>query len=93
MSQCHCVHHKSHNKLPSIEPRPQRCRFIALCSLWERRKLHNEELNNLYCSHNTVRVMISGIIRWARHVARMGERRDVYGVLVGKPEGETTWET
>ena len=39
----------------------------------EWRKLHNEELNDLYCSPNIVRVMKSGIIRWAGHVARMGE--------------------
>ena len=44
--------------------------------------LYNEQLNDLYCSHSTVRV------RWAGHVARMGERRGVYRVLVGKPEGK-----
>ena len=46
----------------------------------EWRKLHNEELNNLYSSPN--------IVRWAGHVARMGEGRGVYRVLVGKPEGK-----
>jgi hypothetical protein len=50
----------------------------------EWRKLHNEELNDLYCSPNIVRVIKSKRIRWARHVAPMGERRDVYRVLVGK---------
>ena len=54
----------------------------------EWRKLHNEELNDLYCSPNSVRVIKSRRMRWARHVARMGERRGVYRVLVGKPEGE-----
>jgi len=53
----------------------------------EWRKLHNEELNDLYCSPNTVRVMKSRM-RWAVHIARMGKRRGVYGVLVGKPEGK-----
>ena len=41
------------------------------------RKLHNEELNDLYCSPNIVRVIKSRRIRWAGHVARMGERRGV----------------
>jgi len=54
----------------------------------EWRKLHNKELNNLYSSPNIVRVMKSRGIRWAGHVARMGERRGVYRVLVGKPEGK-----
>jgi len=52
------------------------------------RKLHNEELNDLYCSPNIVRVIKSRVMRWARHVARMGERRGAYRVLVGKPEGK-----
>jgi hypothetical protein len=50
---------------------------------WEWRKLHNEELNNLYSSA-IVRVIKSRRMRWAGHVARMGKRRDVYRVLVGK---------
>ena len=54
----------------------------------EWRKLHNEELNDLYCSPNIVRVIKSRRIQWAGHVACMGERRGVYRVLVGKPEGK-----
>ena len=58
----------------------------------EWRRLNNEELNDLYCSSNIVRVTKSRRMRWAGHVARMGERRGVYSDLVGKPEGkETTW--
>ena len=53
----------------------------------EWRKLHNEELNDPYCSPNIVRV-IKSRMRRARHEARMGERRGVYRVLVGKPEGK-----
>ena len=49
--------------------------------------LHNEELNDLYFSRNIVRVIKSRKIRWAGHVARIGERRGVYRVLVGTPEG------
>jgi len=52
----------------------------------EWRKIHNEELNDLYCSPNTVRVIKPKRMRWEGHVACMGERRGVYGVLVGKPE-------
>ena len=54
----------------------------------EWRKLHNEELNDLHSSPNIVRVIKSRRMRWAGHVARMGERRGVYRLLVGKPEGK-----
>jgi hypothetical protein len=54
----------------------------------EWRKLHNEELNDLYFSHNIFRVITSRRIRGAGHVAYMGERRGVYRVLVGKPQGK-----
>jgi hypothetical protein len=53
----------------------------------EWRKLLKEELNNLYCSPNTVRLNKSKRMRWVVHVARLGERVGVYRVLVGKPEG------
>jgi len=54
----------------------------------DRRKLHNEELNDLYSSSNIVRVIKSRRMRWAGHVVRMGERRDLHRMLVGKPEGK-----
>ena len=54
----------------------------------EWRELHNEELNDLYCSPNIVWVIKSRRLGWAGHVARIGERRGVYWVLVGKPEGK-----
>jgi len=52
-------------------------------------KGHNEELNALYSSPNIVWVIKKSRMRWAVHVARMGERRGVYRVLVGKPEGKS----
>ena len=54
----------------------------------EWRKLRNEELKGLYSSPNIVRVIKSRRMRWAGHVARMGEGRGVYRALVGKPEGK-----
>jgi len=54
----------------------------------EWRKLHNEELNDLYSSPSIVHVIKSRRMRWAVQVARMGERRGIYRVLVGKPEGK-----
>jgi hypothetical protein len=57
---------------------------IEMTGEW--RKLHNEELNDLYSLPNIVRVVKSRRMRWAGDVARMGEDRGVYRVLVGKPE-------
>jgi hypothetical protein len=54
----------------------------------EWRKLYNEELDDLYCSPNIVRVIKSRRMRWVGHVASMAEGRGVYRVLVGKPEGK-----
>ena len=54
----------------------------------EWRKLHNEELNDLYCSLNIVRMIKSRTMRWSEQVALMGENRAVYRVLEGKPEGK-----
>jgi hypothetical protein len=58
----------------------------------EWRKLHNEELNDLYCSPNIIQIMKSRKMRRAGHVARMEERRGVHRVLVGKPEGKNHLE-
>jgi hypothetical protein len=57
----------------------------------EWRKLHNEELHDLYSSLTIVRVIKSRRMRWVGHVARMGVGRGVYRVLVGKPEGKKHW--
>jgi hypothetical protein len=51
------------------------------------RKLLNEELHNLYSSPSIIRIINSRRMRWAGHVARIGEKRNVYRLLVGKPEG------
>jgi hypothetical protein len=53
----------------------------------EWRKLHNEELHDSYSSPSIIRVIKSSRMRWAGHVARMGEKRNVYRLLVGKQEG------
>jgi hypothetical protein len=50
-----------------------------------RRKLHNEELRDLYSSPSIIRIIKSRRMRWVGHVARMG-RRNAYGILMGKPE-------
>jgi len=59
----------------------------------EWRRLHNEELNDLYSSPNIVRVIKSRRMSWAGHVARMGEEKGMYRLLLGKPGKETTGET
>jgi hypothetical protein len=51
------------------------------------RKLHNEELHGLYSTPSIITVIQSRRMRWAGHVARMGEVRNAYSILVGKPEG------
>jgi hypothetical protein len=51
------------------------------------RKLNNEELHGLYSSSGIVRVIKERRMRWVRHVARMGEVKDAYNILVGRPEG------
>jgi hypothetical protein len=52
------------------------------------RKLHNKELHNLYSLPSIIRIIMSRRIGWAGHVAQMGEKRNVYRLLVGKPEGK-----
>jgi hypothetical protein len=52
------------------------------------RKLHNEVLHNLYCSPSIIKIIKSRRMRWAGHVARMEEKRNVCRLLVGKPEGK-----
>ena len=76
-------------KRENIEGRPSRDEVTG-----EWRRLHNEELNGLYPSPNIVRVIKSRRMRWAGHVARMGEERETYRVLVGETGGkETAGET
>jgi hypothetical protein len=58
----------------------------------EWRRLHNEELNDLYASPNIIWVIKSRRMRWTRHVARMGEGRGAYRILVGRPEGRNHLE-
>jgi hypothetical protein len=58
----------------------------------EWRRLHNEELNDLYSSPNIIRVIKSRRMRWAGHVAHMGERRGAYRILVGRLEGRRPLE-
>ena len=53
----------------------------------EWRRLHNEELHGLYDSPDVVKIMKSRRLRWAGHVARMGEKRRLYSILVGRPDG------
>jgi hypothetical protein len=52
------------------------------------RKLHNEELHKLYSSPSIIRIIKSRRMRWVGHVARMGEKRNAYRILVVKPEGK-----
>jgi hypothetical protein len=54
----------------------------------EWRKLHNEELRDLYSAPSIIRIIKSRRMRWTGHVARMGEKRNVCRLLVGKPEGK-----
>jgi hypothetical protein len=55
-------------------------------------KLHNEELHYMYSSPSIIRIIKSRRMRWAGHVARMGENRNAYRLLVGKPEGKRPLE-
>jgi hypothetical protein len=53
------------------------------------RKLHNDELHHLYSSPSIIRIIKSRRMGWVVHVARMGEKRKAYRLLVGKPEGKS----
>jgi hypothetical protein len=53
------------------------------------RKVHDEELHNMYCSPSIIRIIKSRRMRWVGHVARMGKKRNAYRILVGKPEGKS----
>jgi hypothetical protein len=67
-----------------------RCNLISVEDIFEVtgewRKLHNEELPDLYSSPSIIRIIKSRSMRWAGHVARMGEKRNACRLLVGKPE-------
>jgi hypothetical protein len=77
------------NKVPRRNFWPMRDELVG-----EWRKLHNEELNDLYSSSHIIRVIKSRRMRWAGHVASMGDRRDLYRVLVGETyEKEVAWKT
>jgi hypothetical protein len=67
-------------------PRSRNFFHVIFCLSW--RKLRNEELHNLYSSPSIIRVMKSMRMRWAGYAARMGERRNAYRILVGKPDGK-----
>jgi hypothetical protein len=58
----------------------------------EQRKLHNEELRDLYSSPSIIRIIKLRRMRWAGHVARMGEKRNMYRLLAGNPEGKRPLE-
>ena len=53
-------------------------------------EVHNEKLNDLYCSPNIIRVIKSRKVRWAGHVASAGDRIGAYRILVGRPDGKKT---
>jgi hypothetical protein len=64
-------------------------KWVEVTGEW--RKLHNEELHDLYCSPNMVRVIKSRIMRWAGHVDRMGQGRGVYRDLWGNVKERDHW--
>jgi hypothetical protein len=81
------------NKSPML-PKQNEWQYIAIFVSfpeWQAtggwRKLHNEELHNLYSLPNIIKMIKSRRMRWARHVARMEEKRNAYRILVGKQEG------
>ena len=83
---------REERRLSVLENRVLRGIFGPKCDelAGELRKLHSEELSNLFCSPNIVRVIKSRRMRWAGHVTRMGTSRGVYKVLMGTPERKNT---
>jgi hypothetical protein len=81
---------REEHKLRAFENRVLRRIFVnkrdGVTGGW--RKLHNEKLHNLYSWPSIIRIIKSRRMRWVGHVARMGEKRNVYRLLVGKPEGK-----
>jgi len=70
---------------------PFSCAILTKIVTGEWRRLHNEELNDLYCSPNIVQVIKSRRMRWAGHVARMGEERGVTGFWWGNRREGDHW--
>jgi hypothetical protein len=75
---------REEHKLKAFENRV--LRRVEVAGGW--RRLHNEKLHNLYTSPDIIRVIKSKRMRWVGHVACMGEIRNAYNILVGKPEGK-----
>jgi hypothetical protein len=74
------------NLLESTEIRIVACVTVRQTGSW--RKLHTEEIHNLYSSPSIIRMTKSRRMRWAGHIARMEEKRHAYRILVGNPEGK-----
>jgi hypothetical protein len=81
-------HFKGEHRLRVFENRELRIFGLKREEDGSWRKLHSDEIHSLHSSLNIVMVIKSRMIRWEGHVARMGEGRDVYGVLVGRPKGK-----
>jgi hypothetical protein len=62
--------------------------MLSVMHLLKKQKLHDEELHNLFSSPSIIRMIKSRRMRWAGHVARIGEKRNACRILVGKPEGK-----
>jgi hypothetical protein len=74
------------NRMPRKIFGPKRDEVMGYCGYC--RKLHNGELRDLHPSPSIIRIMKSRRMRWAEYVSRMGEKRNAYRLLVGKPEGK-----
>jgi hypothetical protein len=87
-ARCRSIRHEIHKLIISIRNTEENIWAYEVEATGEGRKLNNVELDELYSSPNIVRVIKSRRMNWAAHVVRMGERRGVYRVLVGKHEGK-----